>query len=310
VTFPKRAALVPVAALVAVAVLACTGCNKPKPSILIISIDSLRADEVARIENGRPVAPALSAFEKESVRFPSALSAAPWTTPSMMAVMTGLPAPAHGVEEHDRALAPSVPVLAERLQKARWRTGAVSPALTLRPEYGFARGFDDYDFEPLGHDVVTSPKLTGKTLHLFDTFSGMPEVNSQVDYHRKDDFADTSVEAVERVLQGLGEYRLHPGRFPESAAGLSSTAFCFAHIDVDIYQSVIDACRFFWPRLTSGGAILFDDYGHVSCRGAKKAVDEKIVADAELADGGLIFGTGFAPFRGGPMHYLAERRKS
>jgi len=43
---------------------------------------------------------------------------------------------------------------------------------------------------------------------------------------------------------------------------------------------------------------------------AQKAVDEKIVADAELADGGLIFGTGFAPFRGGPMHYLAEGGKA
>jgi len=43
---------------------------------------------------------------------------------------------------------------------------------------------------------------------------------------------------------------------------------------------------------------------------AQKAIDEKIVADAELADGGLIFGTGFAPFRGGPMHYLAEGGKA
>ena len=37
---------------------------------------------------------------------------------------------------------------------------------------------------------------------------------------------------------------------------------------------------------------------------AKAAVAEGIVADAELADAGLIFGTGFAPFRGGPLHYL------
>ena len=40
---------------------------------------------------------------------------------------------------------------------------------------------------------------------------------------------------------------------------------------------------------------------------AKKAVDEGIVADADLADAGLIFGTGFAPFRGGPLNYLASR---
>ena len=41
---------------------------------------------------------------------------------------------------------------------------------------------------------------------------------------------------------------------------------------------------------------------------AKRAVDEGIVADADLADAGLIFGTGFAPFRGGPMNYLAGTR--
>jgi 3-hydroxyacyl-CoA dehydrogenase/enoyl-CoA hydratase/3-hydroxybutyryl-CoA epimerase len=40
---------------------------------------------------------------------------------------------------------------------------------------------------------------------------------------------------------------------------------------------------------------------------AKKTVDEGIVADADLADAGLIFGTGFAPFRGGPMTYARER---
>jgi 3-hydroxyacyl-CoA dehydrogenase/enoyl-CoA hydratase/3-hydroxybutyryl-CoA epimerase len=37
---------------------------------------------------------------------------------------------------------------------------------------------------------------------------------------------------------------------------------------------------------------------------AKRALDEGIVADAELVDAGLIFGTGFAPFRGGPLHYV------
>jgi len=41
---------------------------------------------------------------------------------------------------------------------------------------------------------------------------------------------------------------------------------------------------------------------------AKRAVQEGIVADADLADAGLIFGTGFAPFRGGPLHYLSSRR--
>lgn len=41
---------------------------------------------------------------------------------------------------------------------------------------------------------------------------------------------------------------------------------------------------------------------------AQRAVDEGVVADAELADAGVIFGTGFAPFRGGPMNYLKEHQ--
>jgi 3-hydroxyacyl-CoA dehydrogenase/enoyl-CoA hydratase/3-hydroxybutyryl-CoA epimerase len=43
---------------------------------------------------------------------------------------------------------------------------------------------------------------------------------------------------------------------------------------------------------------------------AKRALDEGIVADAELVDAGLIFGTGFAPFRGGPLHYLEHGKPS
>ena len=42
---------------------------------------------------------------------------------------------------------------------------------------------------------------------------------------------------------------------------------------------------------------------------AQAAVAQGIVADADLADAGLIFGTGFAPFRGGPLHYLASRTR-
>jgi 3-hydroxyacyl-CoA dehydrogenase/enoyl-CoA hydratase/3-hydroxybutyryl-CoA epimerase len=40
---------------------------------------------------------------------------------------------------------------------------------------------------------------------------------------------------------------------------------------------------------------------------AQKTLAEGIVADADLADAGLIFGTGFAPFRGGPLHYLESK---
>ncbi len=43
---------------------------------------------------------------------------------------------------------------------------------------------------------------------------------------------------------------------------------------------------------------------------AKAALAEGIVADADLVDAGAIFGTGFAPFRGGPLHYAAGENHS
>ena len=43
---------------------------------------------------------------------------------------------------------------------------------------------------------------------------------------------------------------------------------------------------------------------------AQKALDEGVVANADLVDAGMIFGTGFAPFRGGPLHYKASLTKS
>ena len=41
----------------------------------------------------------------------------------------------------------------------------------------------------------------------------------------------------------------------------------------------------------------------------RTCVEEGIVEDADMADAGLIFGAGYAPFRGGPLHDIAERRR-
>ncbi|MDQ7007414.1 MAG: TylF/MycF/NovP-related O-methyltransferase [Acidobacteriota bacterium] len=115
---------------------------------------------------------------------------------------------------------------------------------------------------------------SGKTLHLFDTFCGMPETDPQRDYHERGEFDDTSLDAVRAFLQGLDRVAFHPGRFPASATTVRESRFCFVHVDVDIYRSVFDCCSFFYPRLTSGGLLVFDDYGFVTCPGAKEAVDE------------------------------------
>lgn len=154
--------------------LAAAGCARQHPSVVLISMESMRADELFGKVGGKEVAPNLAALAGQSLVFERAMSGSSWTSPSMMGVMTGLYPPAHGLEEHDRALAAEVPTLAEYFSRAGFQTGAVLPALTLRPEYGFSRGFTAVEYHPFGHDVITSPFLTGKTLHLLDQFKGRP----------------------------------------------------------------------------------------------------------------------------------------
>lgn len=113
-----------------------------------------------------------------------------------------------------------------------------------------------------------------RILKLFDTFTGMPEVNPEFDQHVKGDFNDTSLEFVMSLFTGYGtDVHFYKGLIPNSFP-ISNEKIAFAHIDVDIYQSVLDCCEYITPRLSEGGIIVFDDYGFSTCPGAKKAVDE------------------------------------
>ena len=115
---------------------------------------------------------------------------------------------------------------------------------------------------------------TGKTVHLFDTFSGMPSSDSERDVHKAGDFSDTSLESVKAYLHDCGNVRFYQGLFPGTAKPLEETRFCLVHIDVDIYRSAMDCCEFFYPRMQNGGMMIFDDFGIRDCPGIKMAVDE------------------------------------
>jgi len=135
-------------------------------------------------------------------------------------------------------------------------------------ECGVYKGGTAAMLAALLRDIAPSRKL-----HLFDTFQGMPETDAGKDVHRKGDFSDTSLSKVKAYLGGDERVIFHPGLIPATFAGLESERIAFAHIDVDIYKSIIDSLDFIWPRLSSGGVVVFDDYGFPTCPGARQAVD-------------------------------------
>lgn len=115
---------------------------------------------------------------------------------------------------------------------------------------------------------------TAKTVHLFDTFSGMPPTDASKDLHQQGDFHDTSLDSVKKYLRDCENVQIYQGFFPHTSAHITDMKFSFVHVDVDIYKSVADCCTFFYPRMATGGIMIFDDYGFRSCPGAKMAVEE------------------------------------
>ena len=113
-----------------------------------------------------------------------------------------------------------------------------------------------------------------KRLFLFDTFAGMPDTDTGRDWHKKGDFADTSLDAVTNYVGHPELCVVRRGLIPETFVGLEPARIAFAHIDVDVYKSVRDCLQFIWPRLSVGGFVVLDDYGVATCPGARAAADE------------------------------------
>ncbi len=133
-----------------------------------------------------------------------------------------------------------------------------------------------------GTAMLIATHLPEKTLHLFDTFTGIPVKDATIDKHEIGDFNDTSIEQVKEYLQHQN-VQFHVGIFPFSIPGpLKSEEFAFVHLDADQYQSTRHGLEFFYPRLVVGGVIVMDDYKFSHCPGATKALDEFLANKPEV----------------------------
>jgi tetratricopeptide (TPR) repeat protein len=115
-----------------------------RPSILLVTLDTTRADVVGAEAEGVET-PAFNALAARGRRFRQAYATAPETLPSHASMMTGLYPAGHGVHENARSLSAAHPVAAERLRQAGYRTAAFVGSYVLARRFGLARGFSLYD---------------------------------------------------------------------------------------------------------------------------------------------------------------------
>ena len=115
-----------------------------RPNVVLISIDSLRADHLHCYGYHRETSPNLDRLAAEGVLFETVCSTTSWTLPSHMALLTGLPDQVHQVTTHTHTLSDRWPTLAQLLKKAGYVTAGFFSGPYLHPLFGFDRGFDVY----------------------------------------------------------------------------------------------------------------------------------------------------------------------
>ncbi|HYH44400.1 MAG TPA: sulfatase-like hydrolase/transferase [Thermoanaerobaculia bacterium] len=117
----------------------------PPPSLLLLTLDTTRADALGCYGAARPT-PALDALAARGVRFARALTASPLTLPAHASLLTGLDPPAHGVHDNGAAVLPAdLPTLATALQGRGYATAAFVSSRVLDRRFGLGRGFSVYD---------------------------------------------------------------------------------------------------------------------------------------------------------------------
>lgn len=115
-------------------------------NVLLISIDSLRADHLASYGYERVTSPNLDRLAREGAVFEQSIAETSWTLPAHISMLTGLTSGVHGVLETEDALGSRGVMLAEVFQAAGFRTYGIWSGPYLHPYFGFQRGFSEGDW--------------------------------------------------------------------------------------------------------------------------------------------------------------------
>jgi len=135
-------------AALALAVLIFSGCSRrlESPNLLLITLDTTRADHIGCYGYKQALTPVLDQLAESGTLFENTFTCVPLTLPSHASILTGLYPPEHGLRLNGESrLNPETETLATQLQKKGYRTGAFIAAFVLDSRFGLDNGFEVYD---------------------------------------------------------------------------------------------------------------------------------------------------------------------
>ncbi len=133
--------------------------SQDRPNVLLVTIDTLRADHVGCYGYTDASTPTIDALARRGVRFETAVAHTPLTGPSHASILTGQIPLGHGFRNNSGfTLKPTTRMAAEDFRQAGYRTAAFVSGFPLDRRFGFDRGFDNYDDHlPRGNDRRRTP---------------------------------------------------------------------------------------------------------------------------------------------------------
>ncbi len=145
------------------------GAEDQSPNIILIMIDTLRADHLGCYGYKRDTTPNLDEFAAEAVVFRNAISPSSWTSPAVASFFTAQYPHVMGYEDQAVLLDEKFLCLAEILRNNGYITKGIISHLYISAELGMAQGFDSFDEENAqGHGHVSSPSVTDKGIGFLD----------------------------------------------------------------------------------------------------------------------------------------------
>ncbi len=126
----------------------------PGPTIILITVDTLRADALGCYGNPNARTPAIDRLAAEGTRFANAQAQSSWTLTAHASIMTGLTVGQHGADAASLHLSGSRDTIAAMLERRGYRTAAIVSSVYTGSRFGFAHGFEVFNEE-------MSPPWTG-----------------------------------------------------------------------------------------------------------------------------------------------------
>jgi len=140
--------------LLLVPVLAACG-GKSRPSVLLVIVDTVPAGHVGYCGYDRNTTPVIDSLASSGAGFLQCQAQSPWTLPSCVSIVSGLTVRSHGVRRYTggevTGMGADLPTIEGVLHRSGYATAAFTNSYMLGPDFGWHRGFDRFNCEPLGH---------------------------------------------------------------------------------------------------------------------------------------------------------------